>query len=73
MSNARREQRQKERVSPALAAATTGDPEDAKRKAVMNVVQVWLDRLQLISTIVCWSACDSCVWSKTDAFYAFMR
>lgn len=58
MSNARREQRQKERVSPALAAAATGDPEDAKRKAVMNVVQVWLDRLQLISTIVRFLACD---------------
>ena len=52
MSNARREQRQRERVSPAAAVAATGDPDDAKRKAVLNVVQVWLDRLQLISTIV---------------------
>jgi hypothetical protein len=51
MSNARREQQQKARVSAIAAAATTGD-DDAKRKAVMNVVQVWLDRLQLISTIV---------------------
>ncbi|KAI0701174.1 hypothetical protein BC835DRAFT_1265166 [Cytidiella melzeri] len=50
MSNARREQQQKARVSSAAAAASTGD-DDAKRKAVMNVVQVWLDRLQLISTI----------------------
>ncbi|KAI0340760.1 hypothetical protein BDW22DRAFT_347442 [Trametopsis cervina] len=49
-SSARREQQQNTRVSPAAAAATTGD-DDAKRKAVMNVVQVWLDRLQLISTI----------------------
>ena len=52
MSNARREQRQRERVSPAVAAAVSADPDDSKRKAVLNVVQVWLDRLQLVSTIV---------------------
>ncbi|KAI0089186.1 hypothetical protein BDY19DRAFT_944620 [Irpex rosettiformis] len=51
MSHARREQREKERVSPAVTAAVTGNTDDAKRKAVLNVVQVWLDRLQLISTI----------------------
>ena len=28
------------------------DDEDAVRKAIMEVVQVWLDRLQLISVIV---------------------
>lgn len=51
MSNARREQQKKNRLSTAVTAVATGD-EDAQRKAVMNVVQVWLDRLQLISTIV---------------------
>jgi len=50
MSNARREQQKKARLSAAVTAVATGD-EDARRKAVTNVVQVWLDRLQLISTI----------------------
>ena len=52
MSNARREQRQRDRISPAVTAAVSADPDDSKRKAVLNVVQVWLDRLQLVSTIV---------------------
>lgn len=51
MSNARRERQKKDRVTAVVTAAATGD-DDARRKAVMNVVQVWLDRLQLISTIV---------------------
>lgn len=55
MSNSRREQQKKAREQVAISAAnatSVADSEDAKRKAVMNVVQVWLDRLQLISTIV---------------------
>lgn len=52
MSSRRREQQKKEGAAVAITAVTSGD-DDARRKAVMNVVQVWLDRLQLISTIVC--------------------
>ena len=48
---------QKKRAEVALAAVR-GDEEGAARKAVMNVVQVWLDRLQLVrvivSGVVCW-------------------
>ena len=52
MSGARRAMLQKKlQVGTAISAAG-GDGEDASRKAVMNVVQVWLDRLQLISVIV---------------------
>ena len=47
----------KKRAEVALAAVR-GDEEGAARKAVMNVVQIWLDRLQLVSVIVrgvlCW-------------------
>ena len=55
MSNNRRlhhEQKQQE----AALQATGGDNDGAKRKAVMDVVQLWLDRLQLISVIVSMSA-----------------
>lgn len=51
MSGARTQMLQKKlQVGEAISAAG-GDGEAASRKAVMNVVQVWLDRLQLISVI----------------------
>ena len=52
MSNGRRKRQSKERAVAAAASVVKGDEDDAARKAVMNVVQVWLDRLQLVSTIV---------------------
>lgn len=54
MSKTRRDQRKKSVQEAALQAAVNGgEPDDdVKRKAVMDVVQLWLDRLQLISVIV---------------------
>jgi hypothetical protein len=45
-------EQQKKRRAAVVAAASNGDADGAARKAVMNVVQVWLDRLQLVSVIV---------------------
>ena len=58
MSNGRRAAQAKNKAlssAVAAAAAAGASPEvsdDAARKAVMNVVQMWLDRLQLVSVIV---------------------
>lgn len=54
MSSSRREKRKQQVQEEALqAAANGGQPDDdVKRKAVMDVVQLWLDRLQLVSIIV---------------------
>ena len=54
MSSSRREQRKKQTQEAVLQAAANGrhPDDDAKRKAIMDVVQLWLDRLQLISVIV---------------------
>ncbi len=57
MSSSRREQHQAKLAATAMAAIASGQSDDdAARKAVMAVVQVWLDRLQLVSVIVCPSA-----------------
>lgn len=39
-------------VPTAPASKVPPDGDDATRKAILEVVQVWLDRLQLISVIV---------------------
>ena len=60
MSGKRRATRAQQTKQAAFAAAVNGDgaqDDDAKRKAVMDVVQVWLDRLQLVSVIVSPRAC----------------
>ena len=54
MSSTRREKRKKQAQEAAFQAAVNGGTPnpDVQRKAVMDVVQLWLDRLQLISVIV---------------------
>lgn len=52
MSGGRRSKMQQKLNTAAAISAVAGDGEDARRKAIMNVVQMWLDRLQLISVIV---------------------
>ena len=49
------DQRKRANQASAFQAAVNGGgdaDDDVRRKAVMDVVQMWLDRLQLISVIV---------------------
>lgn len=58
-SGRRRRLGQKLTASAAISAAN-GDEGDAERKAIMNVVQLWLDRLQLVSVITTFFASIDC-------------
>jgi len=51
MGSARRDKLQRTLAASAAISAAAGDEEDVARKAIMNIVQLWLDRLQLISLI----------------------
>ncbi|GJE84543.1 hypothetical protein PsYK624_006190 [Phanerochaete sordida] len=51
MGSARRDKLRRKLHASAAISAAAGDEEDAARKAIMNVVQLWLDRLQLVSVI----------------------
>lgn len=52
MSSGRRDKLQQKLRHSAAISAANDDEDEASRKAVMSVVQVWLDRLQLVSVIV---------------------